>query len=306
MAPYEPASYFGENISAENLDLDLSSNTNVFVFPIVSGFVGGDTVGAVISEWPHERDEVSLIVDIGTNGELVLGNSDGLWATSCATGPALEGAHISCGMWASPGAIHKVVIDPDTYIPDYETLGGENPLGICGSGIVDAVAGMLRAGILLPTGRFKEGMPGVIVDDDGIGRSFTLVPKEETALGQPIEITLADIRQVQLAKAALLVGMKYLMNLAGITKVDRVVETGASGSIVDWESAVVMGMLPEWAKDADVHSVENAAGNGAMMALMDTKYRNEAKDLANKIQFIELADEPDFNSEFPNNMTFPE
>ena len=175
-------------------------------------------MAAILADRTHERDEITLLIDIGTNGELVLGNHKQLWATSCATGPALEGAHINCGMRAVSGAIHKVTIDPVSYKPDLQFIGKDNtvPLGICGSGIIDAVAEMVRVGLILPNGRLCEGLPGVLTDENNIGRQFILAEPSEHDKTRRIFLSLDDIRQVQLAKAALFAGINLLMQRAKI------------------------------------------------------------------------------------------
>jgi uncharacterized 2Fe-2S/4Fe-4S cluster protein (DUF4445 family) len=265
-------------------------------------------MGAILSEKPHEADEMTLIVDIGTNGEVVLGNRDELWVTSCATGPALEGAHISCGMRAAPGAVHRVQIDQKTHKVSLEVLGdsdGARARGICGSGIIDAAASMLKSGLMLPNGRIKDNMPGVITDAQGVGRQFVLVPSEESATGREISLSLKDVRQIQLAKAALSVGIRFLMKRSGVERIGRMVLTGAFGARFDWRNAVVIGMLPEQAVCSDVRIVENAAGVGAIESLLDKKKREEANDLAGRIRFLELAREPDFAVEFPMATIFP-
>jgi uncharacterized 2Fe-2S/4Fe-4S cluster protein (DUF4445 family) len=308
-SPYLPVTRNPRNFRAEEIGLDLNCGANVHVFPVISGFVGGDTLGVILSERPYEREEVSLIVDIGTNGEVVLGNKDGLWATSCATGPALEGAHIEAGMRATNGAIHKISVQPGNYRVDYEVLGdGESPpaRGVCGSGIIDAVAGMLHAGVVLQSGRIKENLPGVITDEKGIGRKFILVPSEKSATGQEIAMTLSDIRQIQLAKSALSVGIKLLMRKAGVERFDRMVLTGAFGARFNWKNAVAIGMLPEVSENTEVKVVSNAAGQGAIMALLDRKLRKEIFEVSKKVQFIELAENPDFVTEFATATMFPD
>ena len=307
-APYFPVSRFIPDMTASDLRLDLNPGTNVHFFPMVSGFVGGDTMGVIIAESPHKRDDLSLIIDIGTNGEIVLGNKKGLWATSCATGPALEGAHIECGMRASTGAISRLSIDPNTYKISYEILGDheENvPIGLCGSAIIDVAAEMLRAGIMLPNGRLKEGMPGVVVDEKGIGRKYILVPAEKSKRENGIYITLNDIRQIQLAKGALSSGIELLMRHAHVSHIDRMVLTGAFGARFDWRNGVAIGMLPDSKLFSRVEIVENAAGVGAIKALLNRKYRREAKELIPSINYLELAGEKDFPMEFTMAMNFP-
>ena len=308
-SPYLPVSCEPQNMRAADTGLDLNPATNVFVFPMISGFVGGDTMGVILSERPHEKEEISLIVDIGTNGEVVLGNHKGLWATSCATGPALEGAHIDCGMRAAAGAVHRVRIDSGTYRVDCDILGNnhtEHARGLCGSGIIDTVAGMRKAGLLLSSGRIQEGLPGVITDEKQIGRKFVLVPAGNSANGHEIALTLGDVRQIQLAKAALFVGIKLLMQNAGLDRFDRLVLTGAFGARFDWKNAVSIGMLPEIDPQTKVKIVSNAAGRGAVMALLDRKRRQEAILQAKQVRFIELAEDPNFALEFPTATLFPD
>ncbi|MBW1712395.1 MAG: DUF4445 domain-containing protein, partial [Deltaproteobacteria bacterium] len=307
-APYLPLKKAMLDFRAADLGLDLNPATNVHLFPVISGFIGGDTLGAILAVRPHDRDEISLIVDIGTNGELVLGNRQGLWATSCATGPALEGAHMSCGMRAGSGAIHRVEHDPASGRLVYEVLGQDNgarPAGLCGSGIIDAVAALRRAGLLLENGRFNEGRPEVNVDDQGVGRSLTLAGPEASATGAEVALTLADVRQVQLAKAALFVGIKFLMQAAGLKEVDRLFLTGAFGARFNWQSALAIGMLPPGAVSGEVETLENAAGQGAILALLDGQKRDEARRLTEMVQVIDLAADPGFNLEFPRATVFP-
>jgi len=211
-------------------------------------------------------------------------------------------------MRAAYGAIYKVSIDPSTYKVYYELLGDSEkilPKGICGSGIIDAIASMRRAGLILENGRLNEDKPGIISDADGIGRKFVLVPKGNKSSEKEIYISLMDIRQIQLAKAAILTGIKMLMRKSGITHIDKVVLTGAFGAKFNWKNAVTIGMLPDVSLFNDVNVVENGAGVGAIMALLDKKYRDETLELLNKIKFIELAKEPDFQVEYTNSLAFP-
>jgi len=308
VSPYLPVLSTPRNLSASEVGLKLNPGTNLYLFPVISGFVGGDTIGAVIADGPHLRDETCLIVDIGTNGELVLGSRHSLWATSCATGPALEGAQISCGMRAVSGAIHEVSVDPSSGLPRWSVLGDDGhiaPMGICGSGIIDAMAVMRRIGVLLPNGRLKEGMPGVVCDPNGIGREYILVPAERSGTHRNISILLQDVRQFQLAKSALYVGIELLMKYAGVANVMRTVLTGAFGTRFNWQNAVAVGMLPRQALQAEVLSLENLAGVGAIMALLDKKQRARAASLARTTRFIELSMDPEFNRRFPQATAFP-
>lgn len=306
--PYLPLLSSAIDVRAEDVGLRLNPGTNVYVFPVVSGFVGGDAVAAILADKPFLRDETCLIVDIGTNGELVLGNRDALWATSCATGPALEGAQISCGMRAVSGAIHRVELDPSTGTPVCSVLGdGDNiaPLGICGSGLIDAIAVMRKMGVLLPNGRLKEGMPGVICDEKGVGREYVLVPANKSATGKDISISLRDVRQFQLAKAALRVGIELLMKYSGLKEVKRTVLTGAFGTKFNWKNAVDIGMLPPAAVSGEVLSLDNLAGVGAILALLAREERERAAWIGKNTKFVELATDSEFNVRFPQATAFP-
>ncbi len=308
VSPYLPVLSSPRDLRAEEVGLELNPGTNVYLFPVISGFVGGDTIGAIIADAPFLREGICLIVDIGTNGELVLGNRDGLWTTSCATGPAFEGAQISCGMRAVSGAIHQVDVDPSTGSPLCSVLGdGDSiaPLGICGSGLIDAIAVMREIGVLLENGRLKEGMEGVISDETGIGREYVLVPAEKSGTGKNISIMLKDVRQFQLAKSALYVGIELLMKHSGVETVERIVLTGAFGTKFNWKNAVDIGMLPPEAVKGEVLSLDNLAGVGAIMVLLDKKQRDEAARLASMTRFIELAMDPEFNTRFPEATVFP-
>lgn len=305
-SPYWPLTRAGQDHPAAALGLPLTPAANVHVFPVVSGFVGGDTLAAVLADGLAERDETSLLVDIGTNGEVVLCHQGRLWATSCATGPALEGAQLSAGMRAVTGAIHRLQVDPARLAVSYAVLGEESGAlasGLCGSGIIDAVAELRRAGVVKETGRLREGAPGVEVDAEGVGRSFTLVPAERSAHGRPILLTLNDVRQIQLAKAALATGIKLLMEVAGVKRLERMVLTGAFGARFDWANGVAIGMLPAGA--GRVETLSNAAGQGAILALLDRRPRARAAQLAQRIQVVELAEHPDFSLTFAQEIGFP-
>ncbi|GBC59449.1 ferredoxin [Desulfonema ishimotonii] len=305
--PYLPVSRAYPAISAADLGLGLNPATSVHLLPVVSGFVGGDTIGATLADGPHRRDESCLLVDIGTNGELVISNNGELWATSCATGPALEGAQISCGMRAVSGAISRVWPGDNGEIL-YQVMGdnGTKPLGLCGSGVIDAIAALRRAGVIEKNGRFNPDAPGVVCDEKGLGRKFVLVPGEKSGSGEEVVITLKDVRQLQLAKAALAVGIEFLMERAGIGQVDRTVLTGAFGARFDWRNAVTIGMLPPGAVAGLVEPRDNLAGVGAIMALLNRSHRAEADDICQKVRFIELAGNPDFAMRFAYATTFPD
>ena len=258
----------------------------------------------ILSETPFERDEVSLLVDIGTNAELVLGNRERLLAASSPTGPAFEGAQISAGQRAAPGAIERVRIDPDTLAPRFKIIGSDlwsdDPgfdaamaatgiTGICGSGIIEAVAEMTLHGIVTPKGSFAA---------DG-ERRYVLYR------GEPeISVTQADVRAVQLAKGALYAGAKLLMDLFGVDSVDRIVLAGAFGSHIDPVYAMALGMIPD-CDPAHVSSAGNAAGTGARIALLNAAARTEIETVVKRVEKIETAVAPSFQKYFVDAMAIP-
>ncbi len=306
-APYLPTTRTPGDCRASDLGLALNPATNIYISPVVSGFIGGDTLGAILAVEPHKGDDICLIVDMGTNGELVLGTRDKLWATSCATGPALEGAHISCGMRAATGAICGVRVDPVTLKPGYEVIGGSDirPVGLCGSAIIDAVAELRRAGLIHESGRFDSAESGTIVDNSGKNKRFIIARADQSATQKELFITLKDIRQVQLAKAAIEVGIRSLMRTAGLDRIDRLILTGAFGARFNWKSAVTIGMLPRAAVKGRVETIENAAGVGAIKLLLDRGSRDDATKLIERIQVVDLASEPHFNMAFAEATQFP-
>ncbi|HBX24174.1 MAG TPA: ferredoxin [Desulfotomaculum sp.] len=315
-SPFAPGIKSSLDIKARDLGIRVNKAANVHALPVEAGFVGPDNVGVLIAEEPYkQREEIRLIIDIGTNGEIDLGNQDRMLCTSCATGPALEGAQIKFGMRAAPGAIEKVRVDHETLKVSYKVIGSEQwfpelkkteARGICGSGIIDAIAEMFKAGIIEPSGRInmKLDSPRVRKGEDNKRPEFVLAWAGETSIGKDITITQGDVRAVQLAKAALYVGAKYLMEKLGVDKVDSVTLAGAFGNYIDRESAMVIGMFP----DCDltrVVAVGNAAGDGAKLALLNKNKRVEARQVAQMAEFVETAIEPDFQSRFVAAMGFP-
>ena len=306
--PFTPATLSEINLKTEDLGLDFTPGTGFKILPIIAAFIGGDTLACVLADKPYKRDEMTLIVDLGTNGELVLGNKGGMWSTSCATGPALEGAQLSCGMRATLGAISACSIDPTTHNFSYTTIGdnSEPPLGFCGSGILDLVATMIRTGAVKKGGNFNRDFPGFIADgDNGVAR-IVLLPEEKNPAHVEIFVSQHDIRQVQLAKAAVITGIRYLMDKAGIKKIDRTILTGAFGNAFDWKSAVTLGMLPDVGTLGKVISRDNLAGEGAVMALLDKDTQKEAEEIKSKTRYMNLAEQPEFMERFVENTGFSE
>jgi uncharacterized 2Fe-2S/4Fe-4S cluster protein (DUF4445 family) len=313
-SPFVPSVQHSLNIKARDIGININPASYIHVLPIEAGFVGADNVGVLIAEEPYNQDERVLIIDIGTNGELLLGNRDRICSTSCATGPAFEGAQIKFGMRAAPGAIEKVTIEPATKEPRYKVIGKTdwhthlqkvNAKGICGSAIIDAVAEMFKAGIIDKSGRFVHGLdtPRVRKALDG-KPEYVLAWAEETSIGTDITVTQADVRALQLAKGALYTGAKLMMKKMGIEKLDRVVLAGAFGSYIDKESALTLGMFPDCDIEK-VYAVGNAAGDGARMALLNRGKRLEAEERARWVEFVEIAVDPGFEKEFMQAMHIP-
>ena len=320
-APFAPAVRDPLDVKARDLGVKINPSGNVHSLPVEAGFVGADNVAVLLAEEPYNGDKVKLIIDIGTNGEIDLGNKERLLSTSCATGPALEGAQIAFGMRAAPGAIERVKIDPLTYEPNYKVIGQDewyplpddwNPTapkvgaqGICGSGVIDAIAAMYKAGVISKAGRIDTKLDTSRVRRGDSGKlEYVLAWAKETAIGKDVVITQADIRAVQLAKAALYVGAQYLMERLGVDHVDEVILAGAFGSYIDKESAMAIGMFPD-CDISRVHAVGNAAGDGARIALLDAEKRREAAKVARSVEFIETAAESDFQKKFMDAIAIP-
>ncbi|MFB3887122.1 MAG: ASKHA domain-containing protein [Thermodesulfobacteriota bacterium] len=312
VSPFTPAIHRSIDVPARNLGLKTHPSANAHFLPIEAGFVGADNVAVLIAEEPYRQDEMVLIIDIGTNGELVMGNRKRLISCSCATGPALEGGHIRFGMRAASGAIERVRIDPDTLEVDFRLLG--EPLwqsesktakatGVCGSGIVDAIAELFRNGIIEKSGRFKDIPAPRLRTSDG-GPEFVIAWKEETSIEKDITITQQDVRNVQLAKGAIYAGAKLMMRRLGIERLDQIVLAGAFGSTIDPEKALLLGMFPD-CDLRNIHAVGNAAGEGARMALLNRDKRAEADEIAGRVEYMELTIEKDFQEEFIEALHFP-
>ncbi len=304
-APFTPAVLLSCNRKAMDLNLKINPSANVHFLPIEGGFVGADNVGVIISTQPHQSQSLAAVIDIGTNGEIVAGNRYlGLVSCSTAAGPAFEGGHIQFGMRAAKGAIEHVKIHPDTHEVNYHTIGGKAPLGICGSGIIDAVAQMIKCGIVLNNGRINADVTSPRLRKEKTDVGFVLEWAERTAIGKDILVTQGDIREVQLAKAALNAGATILMKRLGAKKFEKIILAGAFGSYIDKESAMTIGLLPK-CDLGNVTTVGNAAGQGACMALLSLAKREEASEVARNVKYIELSKDPDFERIFIRATYFP-
>ena len=315
-APFALAVSDALGLAARDLDLELNSGARVYMLPCIAGHVGADAAAATLSESPYKNDDITLLVDIGTNAEIVLGNKDRLLAASSPTGPAFEGAEISCGQRAAPGAIERLRIDRDTFEPRFKVIGVDEwsdeegfaekvdqvgVTGICGSGIIEAVAEMYLCGLITEDGVVDGSMAERTSRIQPRGRTFSYQIASE---GVELSIIQTDIRAIQLAKAALYAGVKLLQDKLGTVRIDRIRLAGAFGSYIDPQYAMVLGLIPDCPLDG-VSGVGNAAGTGARMALLNTDYRREIEQTVREIEKIETALEPRFQEHFVNAMALP-
>jgi uncharacterized 2Fe-2S/4Fe-4S cluster protein (DUF4445 family) len=316
MAPFALTNDAGQSIAARDIGIAINEGGYVYALPCIAGHVGADTAGVLLAEAPYERDEISLIVDVGTNAEMLVGNRDRLLAASSPTGPAFEGAQISSGQRAAPGAIERVRIDPKTLEPKFKIIGcdlwSDDPgfseqvaaggvTGICGSGIIETVAEMFLAGIIAHDGTIINTHPSAssrIVEE---GRTFAYVLHETEPT---IRIQQNDVRAIQLAKAALYAGARLLMEKLGVEKVDRIRLAGAFGAHIDVKYAMVLGMIPDCVLD-QVSSAGNAAGTGARITLLDKFARADVEQRVRAVEKIETAVEPRFQEHFVAAMSIP-
>ncbi len=315
-APFALAVSGAVHSLAANQEIAVNKGARVYVLPCIAGHVGADAAAVTLCEGPHRQDSKMLVVDIGTNAEIILGNAKHTVAASSPTGPAFEGAEISCGQRAAPGAVERVRINPQTLEPKIKVIGADQwsdeegfdeateklgVTGVCGSGIIEVIAEMYLAGIIsedgVIDGSLTEKSDLIIAN----GRTWSYVlwrGKQELVIRQ------TDVRAIQLAKAALYAGIRLLMDKKGIDHVDSISFAGAFGTFIDPKYAMVLGLIPDCGLD-HVKAVGNAAGYGAKMALLNRDYRREIEETVRKIEKIETALEPDFQRHFVNAMAIP-
>lgn len=297
IAPYLPVFYNARRFLSDQLDFTFSG-IPIQTLPNVSGFIGGDILAAAVAAEIKNQPDGTLLIDLGTNGELLLKTAEHLYATSCATGPAFEGATLSCGMQAMPGAINAVKINNDhkCSFSIIESPGHHDmkPTGICGTGILNAVAQLCQNGVIRPDGAFSN-------ESD----KFMLVPPDSGTGQLPIYISQKDIRSVQLGKSALMSGIEFLLDKAGLDQPEKIIVAGAMGAHVKKHDLIRLGMIPHIDTD-EIEIAGNLAGSGAVMALCDEDYIDYATQLADRIEVIELAASIDFQDAFIKNLDFPE
>jgi uncharacterized 2Fe-2S/4Fe-4S cluster protein (DUF4445 family) len=318
-APFALATDQAIKLWAVEIDFAIHRNARIYVLPCIAGHVGADAAGVVLAERPDLGEEVTLLVDVGTNAEIVLGNNRRLLACSSPTGPAFEGAQISCGQRAAPGAIERVRVDRATLEPRYKVIGcdlwSDDPgfeaavaatgvTGVCGSGIIEAIAEMYLAGVIRHDGVIDRAMASRSPRVSADGRTFAYELRADSDGRPALRVTQNDVRAIQLAKAALYAGVRLLMERMGVEAVDRIRLAGAFGSHIDVKYAMVLGMIPDCALDK-VSSAGNAAGTGARMALLDRRARADIEQLVRRVEKIETAVEPRFQEFFVEAMAIP-
>jgi uncharacterized 2Fe-2S/4Fe-4S cluster protein (DUF4445 family) len=312
-SPYIPAITDSLNLKARNIPgLSLNQTTDIFLLPNISAFVGADISAGIIANNLWKKDKAVILVDLGTNGEIVLGVKGKLWACSTAVGPAFEGARINSGMRAAKGAIDKVKIENDSII--FRVIENGNIKGICGAGLIDIIAELLRLGIINRSGKLldreecdnnvsKEIIKRILEGKNG--NKFLLIEGERTVRGEAMYLTQKDIREVQLAKAAVNTGIKILLREAGISvdDIDEILLAGAFGNFIDKKNAVRIGLIPNLSLKK-IKTVGNSAGRGAELALCSNKKRQLAEEISKKVNYIELSSNSNFQEEFIEELFF--
>ncbi len=298
-SPFAPAVKRQLNIAAKELRIETNPNGTVTFLPIIAGFVGADAVADLIATDICENNKLSMLIDIGTNTEIFLGNKDDVLCCSCASGPAFEGAHIRHGMKATTGAIEKVRIKPANYEVEYETIDNAKPAGMCGSAMIDIVAELLKHNLVDKRGRFLPEPKTERLRKSRKEAEFIIVPKTQTATGREVTISQKDINEMQLAKAAIYTGCKILLKEKNLTenKLERILIAGAFGNYLNVENAKNIRMIPD-IPTKRIHFIGNAAITGAKMALRSRKILKRATEIAEKTRYLELANHREFNKHF--------
>ncbi|TRO61052.1 DUF4445 domain-containing protein [Candidatus Bathyarchaeota archaeon] len=304
LAPYPPVLSRGFEVRALDLGLNTNIGSRVYLLPVVAGFVGGDAVADVIATGIHSANDLSMLIDIGTNAEIILGTKKKLVSCSCASGPAFEGSHIRHGMRASKGAIERIWIDPRSFDASFKVIGNTKPVGICGSAVVEGIAEMLRTGIIDSRGRMNQNNKSIRKKNDSL--EFLIADRSDSGINDDIVITQSDIREIQLAKAAVYTGISILMKHMRVKpkEIKKFYLAGAFGTYIDPTSAIDLGMFPEIPLQR-IQFVGNTAGSGARMTLISNPTRKLVERIIKKIDYIELGANPNFQKEFISSMDLP-
>jgi len=304
-APYTPVTSDSVEISARPIMPDSVPGAQIHVLPVKAGFVGADTVAAVLALDADQVTEPTLVLDLGTNGEIVLATPQRLLCCSCAAGPAFEGGHIKWGLRGAPGAVDQVRVSADSLVPELRVIGDGPALGICGSGLVSLVSELVKIGVVTPSGGFDPARRCQHLREGTDGWEYLLAAKENTGTGQDLVLTHQDLSHLQLAKAAIHAGISLLLAELDITRVGKVLLAGAFGNYLDPAAACGINMFPGVVVE-NITSVGNAAGAGAISALVSRSQRKRAQTIARRMDYLELASHPKFNETYVSSMTFSE
>ncbi len=308
-SPYQPAFYEARAIPSSEAGFSLGEIPLQFL-PQVSGFIGGDILAAGLAVDLDNQPEGTLLIDLGTNGELLLKGKDKLFATSCATGPAFEGASLSCGMQAIPGAVNKVVIERSENFPDYTIINPQKsskikPFGICGTGVISGVAEFCRKHVIEPGGAFTKNDTIEPLQRDKKGNlHYMLVQEASSQEGSAVFISQKDIRSVQLGKGALITGIEFLLKAAGYEKPEKIIIAGAFGTFIEKEDMITLGMIPD-INPEKIEVAGNSAGAGGVMVLCDDIFLKKAIEMAGRITTVDLTCDQKFQEVFVQNLSFP-
>ena len=304
--PYVPVVRRALSVAAGRIGITCNPNGGLFIFPAVSDFIGGDIIADILACGMGEREEISLLVDIGTNFEVVLGNKEWMFSCAGAAGPALEGGEVLFGMRANPGAIEKITIDPITLDPKYSTINGIKPRGICGSGLIDLLAELLSACVIDRTGRINTGITNPRIRKNAHFPEYVIAWAKETEIGKDIVITENDIKNLIMSKASVHAACVTLMKEAGVTRheITTIYFAGAFGNYLDKKNATIIGLIPE-IEIGQIKNIGNGAVAGANIALINRRARKTLDDIAYKIAYIELNAESSFMDEYTGSTFLP-
>jgi uncharacterized 2Fe-2S/4Fe-4S cluster protein (DUF4445 family) len=309
-SPFRPLFRAGQQRTAPEIGLTLNSHARVFTLPLISGFVGADLVSAALAQRMREHADGTMLIDIGTNGEIILKANGRFYATSCATGPAFEGASIAHGMLAVSGAIDSFCLDPLDGSSKYTVIQqrADSPIkvrGICGSGLISIAAALIRCGIIESSGRFNPHAvhPNLRLGPQGTAE-FVVARSHETEGDRDVVLTQKDIRALQLAKGAIFTGIDMLCRSAGCGFPKEMILAGSFGSHLEVDDLLTIGLL-QWTPTVRIRMVGNAAGAGAVMAAIDQRLREEASTFADQVEVVELASQPAFQKIFLDSLSFP-
>ncbi|MBC2712444.1 MAG: DUF4445 domain-containing protein [Desulfosarcina sp.] len=304
--PYIPTVSDFPILKAGEIGLKANPIAAVFVMPGPASYVGGDIVSGILYTGFHREEPVTLYIDIGTNGEIVLGNKEWLMTAACSAGPAFEGGGIRWGMRAEEGAIEKMTIDPETLVPDLVMVGNTPARGICGSGMIDLISELLKTGIVDQSGRFQKGLKNERVRDQGDEPAYVLVFADDTPMKEDIVFTASDLKNLIYSKGAVYAGFTTLLSEAGMdfSMVERMIITGGFGQYLNIEKAVTIGLLPDIDR-SKFNYMGNASIVGAYMALLSTDYRQEAREICNNMTYIDFSSNPRYMDEFTSALFLP-